>query len=329
MSKNKKLTRAFIIYWLLLLYIVAALIWWFVSLEKQSKERFVFEIGNLKNIAGVENNTSSDTESYQKLKTQLQRRTTKHISEGLTFLLIISIGAYYIYRVVNKQFALNKQQQNFIMAVTHELKTPIAISKLNMETLLKRNLDENQQKLLLQNTVAEMHRLNDLASNILIVSQIETGDYRMNKEQIEIVTLLNNLINEIAGQYPKRQILSSLNGQSLVFGDALLLKLTFSNLLDNALKYSNSEDKVKIELVNKDGNIVIKVLDEGFGINDKDSDKIFEKFYRTGNEMTRRKKGTGLGLYLCKKILNDHKATIEFSKNSPKGSIFTVRIQEI
>src|SRR6202000_2532727 len=104
----------------------------------------------------------------------------------------------------------------------------------------------------------------------------------------------------------------------------LLLQMLVSNLLENALKYSPKEGRITLLLQKEGRKIQLMVKDEGPGISDEEKKKIFGKFYRSGQEATRQTKGTGLGLYLCRKIASDTKASIKVSDNSPSGSIFTV-----
>jgi two-component system, OmpR family, sensor histidine kinase CiaH len=107
-------------------------------------------------------------------------------------------------------------------------------------------------------------------------------------------------------------------------GDLILLQLLVSNLVENALKYSPREGVIDVTLEHKGRHTLLSVKDQGPGIPDEEKKRIFGKFYRTGQEATRRTKGTGLGLYLCLKIAQDHKATLKVADNSPVGSIFTV-----
>jgi len=100
-----------------------------------------------------------------------------------------------------------------------------------------------------------------------------------------------------------------------------------NNLLENALKYSPKEAPVKIELHNRSSIVTLKVTDNGPGIADADKKKVFEKFHRLGNEATKRAKGTGLGLYLCKKIVIRHEGSVSITDNPQGGSIFTVTLK--
>ena len=109
----------------------------------------------------------------------------------------------------------------------------------------------------------------------------------------------------------------------------MLLQMLVNNLLENALKYSPKEKTIRLLFKKENDKIYLHVIDEGEGIPASEKKKIFEKFYRSGNEATRTAKGTGLGLYLCKKIVQDHKGRIEVKDNHPNGCIFTVTLNGI
>src|SRR5450755_2049822 len=153
--KKKRLEVATIVYWFLLMYIIAALIWWFIALNQQSHQMALYKLVELK---------ADDPAYLQKadaITSEEKRKNAQFIGEGAIFLLVILIGALFVYRAVRRQIKMTQQQQNFMMAITHELKTPIAIAKLNLETLQKHKLDEVQQKKLITNTILETNRLND------------------------------------------------------------------------------------------------------------------------------------------------------------------------
>jgi two-component system, OmpR family, sensor histidine kinase CiaH len=322
-SEEGRVRVATRIYWLLLIYIIAALVWWCISLLQQNNRQADLELANL----GAKNNTVQDavrySQQYNGIIKHRERARIKYISEGAIFLIITLIGAVFVFRAVRKQLRLGSQQQNFIMAVTHELKTPIAVSKLNIETLRKRKLSDAQQQRLLGNTLEELQRLTDLANNILVVSQIDTGGYKMNREAIHLSELLQTTVNEFASQFAGRTIEARIATDIFTEGDSLMLKLVVHNLIDNALKYSPAAEPIMVELT-KDPRPIIRVYDRGNGVGKEEKEKVFEKFYRAGSENTRIAKGTGLGLYLCRKILADHKADIIVTDNSPQGSIFVI-----
>ena len=210
-----------------------------------------------------------------------------------------------------------------MMAVTHELKTPIAISHLNLETLLKRALTPEQQKKIIEVTLQETQRLDSLCNNILLASQLDMGQYQTNKQEIELSNITSMIIKSFKERYPQRKWISAVQEDVFMEGEPVLIQLLLNNLLENAHKYSNADTPVAIELFSKDNKIVLNVKDQGVGILPSERDKVFEKFYRIGTEFTRSTKGTGLGLYLCKRIADFHNASLVVTSNQPSGSIFT------
>jgi signal transduction histidine kinase len=252
------------------------------------------------------------------------RKTKQFIGEGLTILVLFLLGAIYVYRSLKKQLRYADQQQNFMMAVTHELKTPIAISHLNIETLLKRDLDSSQQLKLLEATLKETKRLDSLSTNILLTAQLDMGQYEANKQLVNVSELLRQNIKSFQERYPSRICNTMVEDAMEIQGEPLLIQLLINNLIDNANKYAPVTEPIYIHLQSHQNMIQLIVKDQGPGIAAMDKNKVFEKFYRVGAETTRTTKGSGLGLYLCKRITEFHNATIQLTTNTPTGSIFTV-----
>lgn len=312
-----------IIYWLLLLYIVVALVWWFVSLERQNRE--LTNIRHQDLYAQKNNYSPKELEiELNKIDTDSKRNLAKYIGEGVTFLILILIGAAFVYRSVRRQFRLQQQQQNFMMAITHELKTPISVAKLNLETLQKHQLEEEKQQKLIRMTLQETSRLNTLINNILVSSQLEGGGYIFSKEDLDFSSLFRDCVREAKNRYPERDFHEQIENEIEVAGDPILLQLMINNLLENAVKYSSKEKPIHCVLKRADHDIILNIIDEGPGIPTNEKSKIFEKFYRIGNEATRKTQGTGLGLYLCQMIAEDHNADILVTNNNPTGSNFAI-----
>jgi two-component system sensor histidine kinase CiaH len=321
--KKQRLAFITLVYWFLLIYIVAALVWWFISLENQNRQMFAYR------LAQIDKSDPAYNQKLAQIEDERKRKTTQYIGEGSTFLLLILLVAVFVYRATKRQILLSHQQQNFMMAVTHELKTPIAVVQLNLETLQKYKLDEAKQQRLISNTLAETERLNTLTNNILITAELESGQHAINKQEINFSGLIKSSIKDFHNRFSDRVIQEGIGENIFVAGESLLLQMLLNNLLDNALKYSDKETEVKIELKKMNGKAVLKIIDKGEGIADEEKKRIFQKFYRVGSETTRKAKGTGLGLYLCKRIVYDHKGTITVHDNVPKGSIFIVSLEAI
>src|SRR3954454_1590785 len=142
-----------------MVYIVVALIFWYLELNKQNRLMYEYRMEQLKK------NAPDYERAMAEIQTAKDKKTSQYIGEGSVFLLLILVGAVFVYRATRRQFILSRQQQNFMMAITHELKTPIAVARLNIETLQKRRLEEAQQQKLITNTLQEVNRLNTLTNN--------------------------------------------------------------------------------------------------------------------------------------------------------------------
>ena len=315
---KKRLAIATLVYWFLLLYIISALIFWFIELQQQNRKMTSYKIQELRR----------EDPLYQSKTDQIRfedhNKTSQYIGEGSTFLLLILLGAIFVYRAVRRQFRLQQQQQNFMMAVTHELKTPIAVAKLNLETLQRYQLDETRKQKIIHSALQETDRLNTLANNILISSQLEGGGYSLSREDLDFSALTSQIARDFSSRFTDRKWAVRVEPELTVTGDTLLLQMLVNNLIENAMKYSPKDAEITIALKREGGFVVLRISDQGTGVAESEKKKIFEKFYRVGNEATRSAQGTGLGLYLCKKIAEDHQARITITDNQPRGSVFSV-----
>jgi len=316
--KKNKLSIATWVYWFLLAYIIAALVWWFIELLQQNHEMYLFK----KDLLDPGNPDHANR--LASLEKEKRTNIAQYVGEGLTFMLLTLIGSVFVYRAVRRQIRLREQQQNFMMAVTHELKTPIAITRLNLETLQKRKLELHQQEKLVGAAIQETGRLNDLCENILLSTRMDAGRHLSHKEDTDLAELLASSVRDLESRFPRRTIRTEIEGPAPFIGDPLLLRLLFNNLIENAVKYSPADSPVEVLLRNKERRYTLEVKDGGMGIPDRDKKKIFEKFYRRGHEDTRVTQGTGLGLYLSQRIAEDHQARIMVRDNHPGGSIFVV-----
>ncbi len=319
LHKNKWANRATVIYWLLLIYVLAALIWWFIALNLQNRQMAEYKMSLLTH------DDSSYIQKVDKIYRERTRKTGQYISEGLVFLSVILVGAIFLYSAVMRQIRIQRQQQNFMMAITHELKTPISIARLNIETLQKHALDEPRKEKILHSSLQELNRLNALTGNILVSAQLEGGSYLFNKEELHFSQIVKDAAEDFINRFPGKNWIYNIEPGIFVSGDPLLMQILVNNLIENAVKYSPPSTGISVSLTREGQKGELQVKDEGAGIPKKEQKHIFQKFYRVGNEDTRTTQGTGLGLYLCKKITQDHKMRLLVTDNLPRGSIFTVR----
>jgi two-component system sensor histidine kinase CiaH len=315
--------RAIVICWSLLIYVLAALIWWYIALNSQNDQMAANRLELLTH------DDPSFLTKIEKIKTDHRRLSTAYKSEGLTFILVILAGAIFLRSAIIRQFRIQRQQQNFMMAITHELKTPISIARLNMETLQKHQLDESKKEKILKSALQEINRLNTLTGNILVSAQLEVGSYPINKEELNFTKIVSDTCSDYSNRFPNRPWKNELEQDLFVSGDPLLMQILVNNLVENAVKYSASTTLITVILKKDAEQGILEVKDEGVGIPKKERKRIFQKFYRVGNEDTRTAQGTGLGLYLSRKITQDHKMRLFVSDNQPRGTIFTVRFNVI
>lgn len=252
-------------------------------------------------------------------------KKTMILSEGAVFLLIFLSGVYYLQKTIKKERKLHDQQKNFLLSVTHELKSPLASIKLYIQTILKRELDRVKIESFLKNSLKDIERLDDLVENMLIATRIESRSYSFPKERFDFSELVAKTAERLQIHTCSTQtIKSKIEPGIYLTGDKFALTLAVSNLIENAVKYSPPCEAIEVELQRESNFIRFSVADKGIGIQDEEKLRIFEKFYRVGSEDTRKTKGTGLGLYIVKQVLDKHHAHIKVKNNRASGSIFEV-----
>lgn len=319
LQQKHRLTIITITFWFLFLYIIAALMWWFIALNNQNNATTAMRIAEINKDDVLYDIKTQEIFSIQR------RKAAQYLGEGVSFMAVILVGAFFIFRSTRRRIKFAQQQQNFMMAITHELKTPIAITQLNLETLQKRKLDDAKQSEMIANAAFEVNRLNILCNNILWAAQLEDDSFNNTKEEINLSEVVFSCLNDIEKRVSTNKLKVLVQENIYLKSDELMMQILVSNLIENALKYSPNEKPVVVELQQIDNSILLNIKDEGTGIAEDEKKKIFQKFYRIGDEKTRKTKGTGLGLYLCKKICDKHKALIFVTNNNPCGSIFTVK----
>lgn len=259
------------------------------------------------------------------LEKKLHLRWAMIAGEGSVFLVLLLLGVFQTRKAFKKETALTQQQKNFLLSVTHELKSPIASVKLQLETLRKREPPKEVQRGMLESALSDTERLNKLVENILVATRIDNSAYSIHRELTNLSEYISEgmkqTINTLA---PSRKVVLDLEPGISYPVDRTSFPSIILNLFENALNYSPADAPVTISLKKIKDKIILAVKDEGTGISEEEKKNIFRKFYRVGNEETRRTKGTGLGLYIVKYLVEQHNGMIQARNNSPKGSIFEV-----
>lgn len=226
---------------------------------------------------------------------------------------------------------LDDTRRDFIANISHELKTPIAAIGLLAETLEDGIEDPATVKRFAANLRREAERLGDLVQDIIQLSKVQSSDKQDNFEPVDLDQVISAAIENNSVLAEKRnstvQVASSPGHQ--VFGDRAALEMAISNLIQNALLYSDEGKQVGVGLRSVDGIAEISVIDNGVGVSLEDQERIFERFYRVDQSRSRATGGTGLGLAIVKHVAMNHRGEIRLFSKVGMGSTFTLRLPEM
>jgi len=221
----------------------------------------------------------------------------------------------------------SRMKSEFINIVSHQLRSPLTNIKWTFEILTSKNLEMPTGKVeeYMTNVKDNIARMVELIDDLLIVSRIEQGRIPMRKKEIRLESLIEELVSRYKvfaeashielNFYPQKNLPE-------IFVDPSLIKLVIENLIDNAIRYTRGGGKVKIKLEVKAKNILFSIQDSGVGIPQKEQKYIFQKFFRAENALKERTKGSGLGLYVCKSIIDKAGGRIWFKSEEERGTTF-------
>ena len=256
----------------------------------------------------------------EELKQERYQQRNIWLYQSILLLFLVGIGIYGVFSSIEKIYKLNKQQNNFLLSVTHEFKTPIAAIRLMLQTSKHPKINDDKRSELVDNSIQSTHRLEELAENMLTAMQIESNAYQYNLSPVDYSTLINKVVSN---QQIKGQITAQIESNVTVDGDDFILRMVVNNLIENAFKYSNNQPiEVVLETDHKWKRLSIK--DQGIGLKKEDFKNIFKKFYRVQDEETRISKGTGLGLFIVKQAVEKHSGKVFVKANEGKGVTFTI-----
>ncbi len=253
------------------------------------------------------------------------------ISVAVLIGILLSILASYILsKKTLKPLQENLEKQaEFVQNVSHELRTPLTIIQAKQELLLQepnaKIIDKSEDIIL---TLNETSRLTKLIKDLMILSRADGNKIALQKENVNIDDYLKEIITpytELAEMQNKKIILN-LDYKSDIEVDTSRFYQLIVILIDNSLKYTETNDTVEIKTYQKDNKFVLEVIDTGIGVSEEGLKRIFERFYREDKARSRETGGTGLGLSIASLIVNAHGGTIKAVHNEPKGTIFIVKL---
>ena len=313
----------------LFFYLIIALSWWTLLLIVKNNDAKLAKIELLKIVSVAQNQNLSDAQLEQlpAIK-QVEEDYTKQkymiIGEATVFIILLLVGIYQINKSFNREVEAANQQRNFLLSITHELKSPLASIKLILQTFIKRELPEAKVKDFSKDALTETIRLENLVNDLLISARLEQA-FQPNFEEIPINLLIEHGLNTLQTKHPNAHINYSGPDEDLMIStDKEGIYAILKNLVENGIKYNNNTHPTIDVCLKKEENITLSIKDDGIGISDNDKTKVFNKFYRIGNEDTRKTKGTGLGLYIVKEFVTALNANVEIQNNEKQGTEFVI-----
>lgn len=268
------------------------------------------------------------TELIEAMIERTDRKTIMFTSEGAFFTLMVLAGVYLMYITLRKDLLLESQQKNFILSITHELKSPLAAIKLYLQTLLQKNVPAEKSQQFLRHSMQDVERLERLVENVLEAARMDRNEYHYTMTDVDLTGTVRRCLLRVA-QYQDEEevdVQTNITEGITVRGDEHALISVFDNLIENAVKYSTAPKQIRVSLVIDKTDAVFEIADNGAGIAAGDLPHLFDRFYRSGNEMTRTAKGTGIGLWIVAQVVRKHGGQVSaHSSGLEQGASFTVR----
>jgi len=314
-----------------IVFLLLAFGWWSILLYTKNKDAFVAKSNYLQIVLAAKGEIANraefeETVKFQELESKYKRQEWMILGEALFFIISLVIGIYIINRGYNREMIAAQERRNFLLSITHELKSPISSIRLVLETFLKRDLEKSQINQLSRTALEETERLTTLVEDLLLAAKME-NHYQPVLESVDVVFLIDHIVEKLRTKFPAASFSFSYDEMiPNIMADKTGLTSITINLLENAVKYSPTPAVIEVRASRNDSKLEMEFADQGFGIAGKEKKKIFRKFYRTGSEDTRSTKGTGLGLYIVKEIVQAHQGTITIADNQPQGSIFKITL---
>jgi signal transduction histidine kinase len=255
---------------------------------------------------------------------------------GVYFFIFLLIGGILIFglfltiRSVSQELELSRMKSDFVSTISHEFKSPLTSIRQLAEMLQSgRVASEEKRQKYYDVLVEQSERLSLLTENVLSFARMEEGRKDFKFEPVDIASVLEDIVSTIQERVRHdgfelelkiEQPLSSIKADSPAFTQAV------NNLIDNAIKYSGESKRIFVSAEEKDQHLVLSVRDFGRGIKEEEQVKVFERFYRGGDELTRTVKGSGLGLTLVKQIVEAHKGSVQVESELGRGSTFSIKL---
>lgn len=272
-----------------------------------------------------------DPDHWAELLRGYRGRIVMMVSEGVFFALLLLVIVALLAKTLRREVELERQHRNFLAAITHELKSPLAAIRLSLETVLRGRADGSASVRFLENALQDTERLQSLVQKVLEVTRYTGTVGGLSRRR----SCLSEVVEESVNTFRRRATAAGADLAVEVAPDVWAelddeaFTIVVSNLLENAVKYGGTIPSVRVRLAASDGRAVLEVSDNGRGIAADDLAFVFNRFYRGGDEMTRTTQGTGLGLFLVREIVNAHGGSVEVTQTGSSGTTFRVTLDRV
>lgn len=263
--------------------------------------------------------------SWDRVLEEYRRRIVMMVSEGAFFAVLLIVFMGLLWRTFRREVDLERQHRNFLSAITHELRSPIAAIRIALETVLSGRADEKASRRFMGNALADTDRLDLLVQKVLHATRFGSGGSGVRRARKSVDGVVARAVADFepGAAMTGAEVIAEIEPDLWAEVDDEALTIVVSNLLENALKYGGSPARIDLTLRKEGDRLILDVSDNGHGIPHAEIPRIFDRFYRAGDEMTRTSRGTGLGLYLVQRIMKAHHGSVEIAETSDRGT--TVR----
>ncbi len=268
-------------------------------------------------------------EAWDEVLETYRRRIVMMASEGTFFAILLVVLVGLLWRTLRREIELERRHRNFLSAITHELKSPLAAIRLSLETVSAGRADESTSRRFIGNALTDTDRLERLVTKVLQATRYDSGSEVVRLREVDLTEVIGRALVDFESRASAAGavVVSNLEGgirAAAVDPEALVIAV--SNLLENALTYGGRPARVRVDLRSESNRAVIDVTDNGAGIDAAELPFVFDRFYRVGDEMTRTGQGTGLGLYLVQRIVHAHQGTVLVAASGADGTTFRVTL---
>ncbi|OJG47004.1 hypothetical protein RV04_GL000251 [Enterococcus hermanniensis] len=236
---------------------------------------------------------------------------------------------YHAFNVMVEELnSIETLRNDFVSTISHEFKTPIATIKGYVQLLQNEQLTAEERQVYLERMLDGTHQLTYLTDNILKLSKLENQGRGLDFQAFRLDEQIREVILFLQPKWEQRHLILDLDLPRTIYnGNEEFLYQVWLNLMDNAIKYSHEDGNIHIHLTQKEQGVVVTISDEGIGMSEEVTNRIFDKFYQS--DTSRKQKGNGLGLALAKQIIELHQGTIEVNSSPDKGSQFKLFLPNI